>query len=225
MKNTKSIQKMETKKGSTALRFDAAVVLDEIYSCEDVPEIVLDSLEGVVTWQQRNETSLARFLAAPRQFPAFALALLACGAVAQVGDGEMDLNSYFSVRQDEKAAALLLPVEVPGLRLAAARVGLTPTGEDIVLAAVGVVLKDGMVSDARLALSGVWQGRQWLSAAVEGLSGAALSGESIQSAAEAVEKEVDPPTDYLGSAGYRRAMAVVLTRQVLEACKHGVGND
>ncbi len=94
-----------------------------------------------MTWQQRNETSLARFLAAPRQFPAFALALLACGAVAQVGDGEMDLNSYFSVRQDEKAAALLLPVDVPGLRLAAARVGLTPAGEDIVLAAAGVVLK------------------------------------------------------------------------------------
>jgi len=220
-----AIQKVTMQNGMPALRLDAAALLDEIYVCEDMPEIIHESLSGVITWQQRNETNLARFVAGPRQFPAFALALLACGAVAQVGDEEMCLNTYFMERQKEKAAAVLLPVDVPGMRLAAARVGLTPAGEDIVRAAACVVIKDGVVSDARLAMNGVWQGRQWMSETMEGLVGNLLTDEAIQAAGKAVAAEVDPPSDHLGSAAYRCAMAGVLTRQVLEACQQGGQND
>jgi CO/xanthine dehydrogenase FAD-binding subunit len=205
--------------GRTALRFDVAVSLDDVSTHADVPEILREALSGAVSWQQRNETSLARFLAGANQFPAFVLTLLACGASVQMGDAELDLNSYLTVKQSEKAAALLIPVNISDRKLAAARVALTPAGEDIVRAAAGVVLEGGIVTSARLALSGVWGGRQWLSAAADGLVGAALTDEAIQAAVQAVQAEVDPPADHLGSAAYRSAMAGVLTRQVLEACR------
>ena len=224
MIKTGSIQKVQLKDGNQALCFDVAMLLEDVYISADVPEIIRRALSGVVSWQQRNETSLARFLAGPSQFPSFVLALLACGAAVQVDENQMDLNSYLSAKQKVKAAALLLPVSA-NQELAVARVGLTPAGEGIVLAAAGVVLTDAVVSEARLALSGVWQGRQWMSAAAAGLVGSALTDEAIQMAANAVEAEVDPPADYLGSTEYRRAMAVVLTRQVLEACKQGGKHD
>ncbi len=219
MINTGSVQKVEMKSGDQALCFDMNVLLDDMYGHRDVPDIIQQALGGAVSWQQRNETSLARFLAGPSQFPAFVLALLACGAAVQVGEAEMDLNSYLTVKQSNKASALLLPVDVSGRKLATARVGLTPAGEGIVLAAAGVILEGSRVKRACLALSGVWGGRQWLSAAADGLVGAVLTDEAIEAAAQVVQEEANPPSDHLGSADYRRAMAGVLTRQVLEACR------
>ena len=219
MINTGSVKKVEIISGDHALCFDVNVLLDDVYGRKDVPDIIRQALAGGVSWQQRNETSLARFLAGPGQFPAFVLALLACGAVVQVSDVEMDLNDYLIAKPGEKAAALSIPVNISGGKLASARVGITPAGDGIVLAAAGVVLEGGIVKSARLALSGVWGGRQWLSKAADGLVGAALTEDAIQTVTQAVQEEVDPPVDHLGSAAYRCAMAGVLTRQVLEACR------
>lgn len=219
MINTGSIQKVEMISGVQALCFDVNVLLDDVYGHKDVPDIIRQALGGAVSWQQRNETSLARFLAGPSQFPAFVVALLACGVAVQTGEDELDLNSYLTAKQSAKASAVLFPVNIPDRRLATARVGLTPAGEGIVLAAAGVVLEGGMVTSARLALNGVWGGRQWLSAAADGLVGAALTDEAIDAAAQVVQEKANPPSDHLGSADYRRAMAGVLTRQVLEACR------
>jgi CO/xanthine dehydrogenase FAD-binding subunit len=225
MTKTGSIQKVETKNGNQALCFDVAVLLEDVYTYADVPEILREALSGVVSWQQRNETNLARFLAGPSQFPAFVLALLACDAAVQTDNTEMDLNSYLSVKQSNKATALLLPIILPERKVAMAKVGMTPAGEGIVLAAAGVDLEGDIVKTARLALSGVWHGKQWMSAAADGLVGAALTDEVVQTVAQAVQEEVDPPADHLGSATYRRAMAGVLTRQVLLDCKQGSDNE
>jgi CO/xanthine dehydrogenase FAD-binding subunit len=68
-------------------------------------------------------------------------------------------------------------------------------------------------------LNGVWKKKQWMSVAADKLVGAPLSDERIQSVVTVIMTEVDPPSDHLGSAAYRRAMAGVMTRQVLEACR------
>jgi xanthine dehydrogenase small subunit len=219
MTNTGSINEVNMQDGSQALQFGIDLLLDEVYAHPGLPEALKQSLSGAVTWQQRNETSLARFLAGPNQFPAFTLALLVSGASVRMADGQsVDLNGYL-VGKDRQAAALQVSVAVPGRKIAAARVGLTPTGEGIVLAAGAVTIEKGVVKSARLALSGVWSKKQWLSAEVEKLAGAPLHDDAIQAVAAAVQIEVNPPTDHLGSAAYRRAMAGVLTRQVLEACR------
>jgi CO/xanthine dehydrogenase FAD-binding subunit len=47
-----------------------------------------------------------------------------------------------------------------------------------------------------------------------------LDAERIRAVAAAIEQEVVPQGDFLGSEEYRRAMAGVLARRALEACLH-----
>lgn len=220
MAQDQTLEKTKMQDGTQALRFTVGLSLDEVCNQPALPKIVRQSLGGSVSWQQRNEASLARFLAGPNQFPAFVLALLACGAVVEDENGQQaDLNDWLLSRDRMPAEALLVPVEDAGRKLAAARVGLTPAGQGIVEAAAGLVVEDGVVRSLRLALNGVWPGRQWLSAQASLVEGKSLSSETIQAVAQAVQDEVDPPADHLGSAEYRCAMAAVLVRQVLEACR------
>jgi CO/xanthine dehydrogenase FAD-binding subunit len=74
------------------------------------------------------------------------------------------------------------------------------------------------VRQARLALIGVWPETVRLAEASAQLIGGPLNEISIRAVAEAVEQEVAPRGDFLGSEEYRRAMAGVLTRRALEAC-------
>jgi CO/xanthine dehydrogenase FAD-binding subunit len=78
------------------------------------------------------------------------------------------------------------------------------------------------VVEARVALTGAWPEPVRLSEAPGMLVGGPLSEERIKAVAAAVEEEVAPQGDYLGSAIYRRAMAGVLTRRALEACDAGL---
>lgn len=215
------IHKVDLQDGSQALKCSMDVLLDELFNMPDLPEVIKLAMSGAVSWQVRNETSVSRFLAGPSQFPALALALLVSDTLVLVDGAQqgMDLHEYLQAKERWEPMALLLRVAVPGRKLSAARVGLTPTGEGIVLAAAAITLEDGLVKGARLGLSGVWQKKQWMSMASEKLVGAPLSDEAIDAVVAAVLAEVDPISDYLGSMTYRRAMAGVLTRQVLEACR------
>ena len=215
------IQKVDLQDGGQALKCSMDVLLDELFNVAGLPDVIKLAMSGSVSWQVRNETSLSRFLAGPSQFPALALALLVSDTLVLVDDAQqgMDLHAYLQAKERWEPIALVIPVAVPGRKLSAARVGLTPTGEGIVLAAAAVTLEDGLVKKASLGLSGVWQKKQWMSMASEKLAGAPLSDEVIDAVVAAVLAEVDPVSDYLGSVAYRRAMAGVLTRQVLEACR------
>jgi CO/xanthine dehydrogenase FAD-binding subunit len=221
VETVKMIQKLELQQGGQALRMDMDVLLDDVYAQPGLPEAVKQALSGAVSWQQRSETTLARFLAGPSQFPALVLALLVCDTLVLTDSAQqgMDMHDYFLARDRQEPMALVVPVVVPGRKLSAARVGLTPTGEGIVLAAAAVTIEDGLVKNARLALNGVWKKKQWMSVAADKLVGAPLSDERIQSVVTVIMTEVDPPSDHLGSAAYRRAMAGVMTCQVLEACR------
>jgi carbon-monoxide dehydrogenase medium subunit len=57
--------------------------------------------------------------------------------------------------------------------------------------------------------------------AAEHLIGRRLSQELIQEVVTNGMEEISPPDDFRGSAEYRRAMAGVMTRRVLEACLEG----
>lgn len=211
----------KTTQGQPALKFGVDVLLDEVYTQPELPEAVKQALVGTVTWHQRSETSVGRFLAGPNQFPALTLALLVSDARVMTSgdDGEMDLNSFLLSRARPVAVALWVPLESAIRKIATARVGWTSTGQDIVLAAAAVITEGGVVQSARLALSGVWPKKQWLSTAADKLVGASLNDAAIQSVAAAVQAEVDPPSDHHGSAAYRRAMASVVSQRALEGCR------
>jgi CO/xanthine dehydrogenase FAD-binding subunit len=177
----------------------------------------------VLSWQARNETPLWRTLAAPRLAPQWVASLLALGTTLVV-DGEevlLAVGAHFprSARRAGQASHAL-HVRVGGLRWGEAHVARTPADEPIVAAVAVVEMEGNVVQAARVALTGVWPEPARLAQAAAQLVGAPLDEEHIRAVAAAVEQEVAPKGDFLGSREYRRAMAGVVTRRALEAARH-----
>ena len=198
--------------------------LQAVVDCAECPPILSQTLTGPLSWQVRNETTVGRALRASRLAPQWIAALLAMGATVTVDDEEVPLEAV--LRRDVKGDVTALNVSLDdALRWGQARVGRTPADDPIVAAVAAVWLNDDVVKEARVALSGAWSEVAKLAEAPTALVGGSLNGSHIQEVAAAVEEEVAPPDDYLGSEEYRRAMAGVLTRRALEACLRQEASD
>jgi CO/xanthine dehydrogenase FAD-binding subunit len=117
---------------------------------------------------------------------------------------------------DEMVARIVLPKLPPatgwGFREVARRSG------DFALAAVAVtlILNDGAISEARIALAGVDETAKRAHEAETLLAGHALTPDLIDAAVAAVRAEVNPPTDLHASADYRRHLVGVLVGRALK---------
>jgi CO/xanthine dehydrogenase FAD-binding subunit len=178
----------------------------------------------------RHWATLEGTLAAFDHLPEVALALLALGAHAVLRHGDGALRSvplWDLVSQPMPPATLLVEVRCglkPGAKLGGAleRVARTPLDTAIVAAAAVMELAEGRCVSARLALapSGVVPER--LMAPVRRLEGQVPTQESLQAVAAEVAAAVNPPGDFRGSAGYRRAAAKVLAYRALAAAWKGL---
>jgi CO/xanthine dehydrogenase FAD-binding subunit len=188
------------------------------------PPVLRQALTGALSWQVRNEVTVRRALSSPRIAPLWTTALYALGATVTVEeDGK---QSEVALAEAGSSRLVELQVEVEGLRWGEAHVARTPADEPIVAAVAAVRLEGGVVQEARVALTGVWQQVAGLAEAPAQLEGKELNDDSIQAVAEAVEQEVTPKGDFLGSEQYRRAMAGVLTRRALQVClEQEAGNE
>ena len=188
----------------------------------DSPPLLRRALTGALPWQTRNEVAVHRLLAAPAIAPQAVAALLALGATVTVEGPDkpntVPLEDFLAQPARGRAAALHLPAARPSLRWGYAQVARTPTDAPIVAVIAVVEMERGSVQQARLALTGVWPQPVRLARAAADLLGGPLSDARIHAVAAAVEREVAPKGDFLGSAEYRRAMAGVLTRRALEQC-------
>ena len=116
---------------------------------------------------------------------------------------------------------LLVEVEIPkpAVRSGQAFIEVARRHGDYALAgaAASMSLNDrGECTGARLVLFGVGEG-PWLAARANDLiTGDKPDADRIVAAAEAVRSDVDPPSDIHASASYRRHLAGVLARRVLE---------
>jgi len=119
------------------------------------------------------------------------------------------------------AGELITAVRVP-------RGGDGPTGSawteisrrqgDLPVCGVGAVVTlgdDGTVARARIALCGVGDTPVRATAVEEALAGADPTEDAIAAAADSAARDLDPPSDPHGSAGYRRHLAVVMTRRAV----------
>jgi len=86
----------------------------------------------------------------------------------------------------------------------------------IVGVATRLHIAGGVVSEARVVLTGVAEKPFRSMAAEVVLTGAAAEPAAFDEAAEAAEAELDPPSDLHGTAAYRRHVAGVLVRRTLE---------
>jgi CO/xanthine dehydrogenase FAD-binding subunit len=209
--------------GEKSLWLDIQATLDNVFQYSDCPELLLCGLKGKITWQKRNEYSIEKSLAIPGLAPQWVGALLASGAHAIYEDGhEASLEELFKTgRRPRMLTAVQVPLDVPGRLWGEARTGTSPADFPIVWALAVVDMSDGVVQQARLALTGVWTQNIALAEAASRLTGNPLNAEWIGKTAAAVEEEVNPQGDYRGSAEYRRAMSGVMTRRALEKCNQG----
>ncbi|MFL7794648.1 MAG: molybdopterin cofactor-binding domain-containing protein [Anaerolineae bacterium] len=195
------------------LKLDVDRSLQSVFDDPACPQVLRRALAGPLSWQVRNETSVRKALASPRVAPQWVAALLALGATIVTEDGE----ALLAEADAAGAKARTLSVKLDGLCWGEASVARTPADEPIVAAVAAVRLEDGVVKEAHVALTGAWPEVVRLAEAPVQLVGGPLDAERIQAVANAVQQEVDPSGDFLGSAEYRRAMAGVLTCQALSS--------
>lgn len=152
-----------------------------------------------------------------------AVALLALDAEVMLYAPEprrLALEDVLGAREQRLAGGALiteivLPLGGAGTAAALARVGRTPRDRPIVCAAARITLVDRLCTSPRLALGGVAARPMRLRQVEALIAGTALDEDTLTAAAQAAMRAVSPPSDYRGSADYRRAMAGVLTQRAL----------
>ena len=199
---------------------DADAPLQSVLDSPECPSLLRQTLTGTLSWQTRNETSVRRALTSVRIAPQWTAALLVLGAtVAMEGDdGPTEIPLETLVQRKPEGKVSTLHVRTGQMAWGEARVARTPADEPIVAAVAAVETENGVVRQARVALTGAWSEPVGLAEAAAQLVGKPLDEKHIQAVANAVEKEVTPKGNFQGSEEYRRAMAGVLTRRALEAC-------
>ncbi len=217
------VTRISGKDGKEYISLPIQLMIQAAIDCYEAPALLRSTLMAI-PWQRRCVTSLEQALYSPDLIPESAAALLALAAQVALEDETLvpyaDFVARSSARQSPPAA-LLLPVDHAGCCWGAARVARMDADQPIV-AAVAVVKLEGIVArSARLALTGAWRESVRLAQSIDLLVGEKLDDMRIENVARAVAGEVSPVSNYLGSAEYRREMAAVLTRRVLEQIREG----
>ena len=120
-------------------------------------------------------------------------------------------------RPDEILTEVRFPVVVPGTGAAFHEVARRHGDFAIVGLAAQLTLKDDVISDARLAFSGVADVPARARDAEDLLKGQRPSQELFEEAARLAVASLDPPADLHGSSEYRKKVAGALVRRGLRA--------
>ncbi len=190
--------------------------LDDLLQDAATPEFLRAPLRRWMTWQERNQTTVAQALRAAQLAPAWAANLVVLDA--QVGDEAQSQPYAAALRRPRAWSWLAVPGPLPPH--AADWVARAPTDDPIVYAAAALrVDAAGRLTHLRLALTGVSARPVFVPAGLEDFLGRPADEATWRAIARAVAEAVRPKDDFRGSAAYRRAMAEVLTRRALQAAR------
>lgn len=213
---------MNERVGGEVWTVDPHASLQSVLDEPSCPPPVRRALTDIHSRQVRNETSVRRTLRASQLMPQWIAALLALGATVTLdtegGSGEVEMDALVRGQVKGDIRALHIPMLDANTVWGEAHVARTPSDEPIVAAFAVLRLNGETVEAVRVALTGVWSKTVRLTEAADSLIGESLSRDRIIDVAGAVEREVEPVGDYLGSEAYRRAMTGVVARRALEAC-------
>ncbi|HEY8693248.1 MAG TPA: xanthine dehydrogenase family protein subunit M [Chloroflexota bacterium] len=218
-------------------RIGALVHHQELVNSPEVKQtlpLVEETYRHVATVRVRNFATVGGGLAHgdPNQDPQVSLLALNAEVSLRSKQGTRTLPladfmvDYYetAMRPDEVLTDLLIPL-LPGGAGTAYLKFLPRTADDYatVSAAAVVVLKDGAMSDVRLAFGSASPTAKRCPEAERMLNGQKPSPELIRSAAETAKELADPVSDGRGSAGYKKDMVPVFVRRALEKALERAG--
>lgn len=175
--------------------------------------------------QVRNMATVAGNLYAAHPYGDFAAALLALGARA-VPAGQGSVRPVEDILRDRDRAGLIAAIELSRPRDARAfgflKVSrVKPKGVSVLSIAAHLPREGGRIRGARVAW-GAMGPAPLRSAAVErALEGHPLDSATIDRAAAVAAEGLDPPTDAVATGWYRREVAGVHLRRLLERMERG----
>ncbi len=209
------------------LRIGATTILQDLVEHPDLADfasgVLVQAARAAEARNLRNAATVGGSVATSTSQDPFLVALLALDASLTVYAPEarqVPLNGFVGYRDKLLADGALitqisLPLLLGPLGAAYVAVGRTPGDKPIVCAVARMELAEGIASNVRLALGGVDRLPLRATEAERLLERKALTDEQIGSAAEGAAQKLDPPSDFRGSAEYRREMARVLARRAL----------
>ncbi len=139
------------------------------------------------------------------------------------GRREIPIDQFFSgyyetvLEPGEIVTEVSVPAQPAGS--GAAFLKFLPQTQDdyaTVSAAARLTVQNGRIADARVATGSSAPTPLRLRSVEAALTGRHADASTLRDAAELAREEVDPNTDFRGSAGYKRQMAAVFVRRVLE---------
>lgn len=191
------------KEEEEALRIGAMTPLQEMVDSPLIKSladgVLADEAQRTAHLGLRNLSTLGGVMRSNDGVPEVRLALLALNAMPVMQGG------------------ILTEVQIasqPNAHGAPARVARSPRDQAIVAACAVLEVNAGVCREVRLAV--VCPKPKLIDSVDDMLKGKAFTPDLLQSAAEAVMKEIESLGDYRGSAQYRREMAGVLARRALE---------
>ncbi len=198
------------------LIFKANTPLQDIYDHPLCPTLIKNALSCETAWHKRNEYKAANGI---RWSPHYAAALIACENAIVTEDKEEPIQDFLN-RQGaiSKIKEIKILADYNQRCFGESHIRRTPSDNPIVSAVASLVMEKEIVNKAILVLYGVWEEGVHTAASAEKLLNQPLTPELIQIVSEAVKQEVNPKSNYLASAEYRREMAAVVTRRSLSAC-------
>lgn len=206
------------------------VLLQQIVDTPEVPLAFRRSLLRTLPPNIRNNTSVLETFMVPNPPREWLATMAAYDATITMQDFDGGTKQFSLTESDLVAGksvgrrirnGLMISVFVPkmgkGEAIGSAYVARTPADEAIVNAAVAIrVDGNGQVFGAFAAICGVSQYDEVELLSLGELYKQPLTAESIAHQAAMVPHVIEPPSDYLGSAAYRKQMAQVLVRRALE---------
>jgi CO/xanthine dehydrogenase FAD-binding subunit len=178
--------------------------------------------------QIRNMATVGGNLFAPHPYGDFAVALLALGArVVLAGQGSGAPRPLADVLRDRgRGGGLVASVQVARPQspadfgfLKASRI--KPKGVSVLSISAYLPRQGGRIRGARVAFGAMGPMPQQATAAERVLDGQSLDAATITRAAQVASEGLDPPTDALASAWYRREVAGVHLKRLLERMARG----
>jgi CO/xanthine dehydrogenase FAD-binding subunit len=205
----------EIRAGGDAITLGAAVTMAALMAHRDTA-FLAPVARAVGGPQIRGMATVGGNLFAPPPYGDLATALLALGARVLTPDGPRPLDELSRDRP-----TFVTAVEVPRPReprafafLKVSRV--KPKGVAVLAIAAHLPREAGRIRGARIAFNGMGAHTLRAGAAERALDGRPLDPATIARAAGLAADGLDPPTDALASAWYRREVAPVHLRRLLE---------